>query len=191
MGPPALSQYFNCPTVLRAASIWGYDWTEHWDHGLGASKSQEASQIGMVVGKRLKLVCSLLFLLQEFFSPLELSEVFRDYTCTLHTGLTTQTKHFYSTTHIFRSAHILVKLTVWCSPQKQKFRAHILTCIEDRPDVLEGCDSEPCVANAKEVSESTSQPQSTWSLLSSWAGGSKPIQVRSAPKVHAGVTPAI
>lgn len=78
-------------TVLRAASHWGYGWREHWDHGLGSGKSQEASQMGMVI-RRLKLVRSLLLPLKEFISPLELSEVFREYTCTLHTGLIMQTK---------------------------------------------------------------------------------------------------
>lgn len=112
MWPPASSQYFNCTTVLRAASSWGYGWREHCDRGLGTGKSQEASQMGTVIERKLKLVCLLLLPLQEFYGPLELSEVFRDYTCTLHRDLITQTKHFYSTTHIFRSGRMLVKLTV-------------------------------------------------------------------------------
>lgn len=96
---PELCGLCPCPrisvvpdTVLRAVSRWGYGWREHWDRRLGTSKSQKASQTGTVIRRRLNLVCSLLLPLKEFISPLELSEVFREYTCTLHAGLITQAK---------------------------------------------------------------------------------------------------
>lgn len=66
-------------TQCWAASGWGYIWREHRDHGFGTDKSQEASQTGRVVRRRLKPVCSLLLPLKEYISPLQLSEVFREY----------------------------------------------------------------------------------------------------------------
>lgn len=113
-------------TVLRAASVWGYIWREHRDHGFGTNKSQEASQTGRLVRRRLKLVCSLLLPLKEYISPLQLSEVFREYTCTLHTQdwLHKQNKselHFSLGSHIFRrGVYVFLKLSVWCSPWKPK-----------------------------------------------------------------------